>query len=923
MKTTRPDRCCLAHDVTQTATRFIILSTLFCLTPCAHAILDTNNNGVSDLWEREFNNGQLLQPDFNPLADSDGDGWTNEMEAAANTNPFEANPPDGTVRTDTLHIPATYFTNPENETVLLTPEAYEINWPTVAGKRYTLSATPDLAAGSWFPIGDPFIAFGGTTSTFVPITQLDGSSPDKLFWRVAIADADLDADGLTEHEEYLLGTDPTDKTTLGNFSDFWLATYFTDVLLNGGLYTIDPNADPDGDGASNTDEAIANTDPTTADPATTQQWVSVTGNGDEDEPITRTGTLTIPAGESRILVVAIASDEYPYFTGTPSQFDDLLEWDATPSQGDVITGAINVNSRHADWMIDETNGTSIPGFPSPTHFELIRTLTAPANAPLTITVEVTATNVSDDILPSHVAVGLMPVTLEWKPIDGWDNVSAHIDPWSNAQKGQRIFPDFENPDSTELHHKLQVVVKTSPALKGQTVFVKSFDVDDSTSEAFDKDEDPNSSTFNQPVIDTNHEDGDDNLPDYLATPKSGLFWTGTAWAGDTKEGIIDENGEAKFDFRVGMQPGNNYRVVASMMDESAYSAVHTDEPDELRYIGCEFAENGGVPASPLLTVWRRLWVENDSMTAIPTDTFGYKRNDLSNDLSSPLILTKLSDGTNTLFGIPTISDLSSFENLEHGKMIVQSIEHAVIGTSVFGNTHFVQLSGDLTTTVPLNSGFRLYDDDDFGLVHPALPRNDLIADNVINHAYNPAYIEVMDAKDWNTNKTVAFYPNHPPIVGSSFTGYDYGILDDALDAKLEGNEKLWCASIMVAYQPGAADSDPNDESIGVNAGVTVGDSLQFAGKARVSIIYSEVVRDIIDAALRTGGSINNYEQRLCLTAAHEIGHQPLYGLGEAAHHGEDGLMVDGGHAGMDGPDTPFTSKSIKRFRSVHQWRQKE
>ena len=218
--------------------------------------------------------------------------------------------------------------------------------------------------------------------------------------------------------------------------------------------------------------------------------------------------------------------------------------------------------------------------------------------------------------------------------------------------------------------------------------------------------------------------------------------------------------------------------------------------------------------------------------------------------------------------------------------------------------------------------FRLYDDDGFGLSSSSLPRNDLVDDR-IKGVYRPAYIEVMDANPWNDDKTVGFFRNHPPVVESFLTGYDYGILDDALDAKLEGNKNLWCASIIVAYQPGSGDNDPNDE-LAVNSGATVGDNAVFAGKARVSIVYGEVIRDLLDDGLRNGfATIQDYEQRLRLTAAHEIGHQPLYGIGEAVQHDEDGLMVDGGHAGLGSQDTPFSAKSIARFRKIYQWRQKE
>jgi hypothetical protein len=177
---------------------------------------------------------------------------------------------------------------------------------------------------------------------------------------------------------------------------------------------------------------------------------------------------------------------------------------------------------------------------------------------------------------------LLPVEVSWKAIAGFENVDDHTDPWDNSGiRGNRIFPGYKNPDDTEIRHKLELIVKTSPLLEGKMVFVKAFDVDDSTSEAFDADE----------VIDSHDKAGDDNLVDYLGTPKGGQFWTGSAWGGQTGEGTVDSNGETKFIFRVGMQPGNNYRVVASVIEETMYDGVQTTDPASPKYLGSETAPN--------------------------------------------------------------------------------------------------------------------------------------------------------------------------------------------------------------------------------------------------------------------------------------------------------------------------------------------
>jgi hypothetical protein len=109
----------------------------------ASAIFDSNENGVSDVWEKLYNAGSLI-PDLDPMADSDGDGWTDGVEAVAGTNPFDGTAPGGFVRPDIVHFPAVYTTGPDDEIILASPEAVTITWPTIAGKMYALQASTDL-----------------------------------------------------------------------------------------------------------------------------------------------------------------------------------------------------------------------------------------------------------------------------------------------------------------------------------------------------------------------------------------------------------------------------------------------------------------------------------------------------------------------------------------------------------------------------------------------------------------------------------------------------------------------------------------------------------------------------------------------------------------------------------------------------------
>ena len=232
--------------------RLLPLCALLCATLPAFAFVDSNNNGLSDLWERTYNNGQLYGPSFDPQADADGDGWTNAQEAAAGTNPLDPNPPEGIVRPQLTNIPAVWSEPDENgDSVIVTPASMFMEWQTIPGKQYTLLYSPDLI--EWLAVpNETFIGSGSIKGYGVELTD------DKLFWRVKIDDVDSDGDGLTDAEEYILGTDPTlaDSDEDG-MPDAWEVKW--------GLNPLDPAdaaADADGDHVSNLREYELGTVPT-------------------------------------------------------------------------------------------------------------------------------------------------------------------------------------------------------------------------------------------------------------------------------------------------------------------------------------------------------------------------------------------------------------------------------------------------------------------------------------------------------------------------------------------------------------------------------------------------------------------------------------------------------------------------------------
>ena len=181
----------------------VLLLTPLALLP-ARAALDSNNNGVSDIWELDTNSGQLFTT-FDPAADDDGDGWTNAEEAAAGTLHTDATPPAGFFTPDFRIAPAVYETV-DGITVETSPESFVLTFTGLPGKLYTVQHSPDLI--TWTTLGEAILCDGSPVEAGQPV----GDGPT-YFFRVTIADIDMDQDGLTDWEEWRSGTNPAAPDT--------------------------------------------------------------------------------------------------------------------------------------------------------------------------------------------------------------------------------------------------------------------------------------------------------------------------------------------------------------------------------------------------------------------------------------------------------------------------------------------------------------------------------------------------------------------------------------------------------------------------------------------------------------------------------------------------------------------------------------
>jgi hypothetical protein len=1056
----------------------ILVPSVWLLACPASALIDTNENNLSDLWEKQYNNGELFPGNFDPQADPDSDGWTNAQEAAAGTDPYDPKPPVGFLRPQITQTPATWHDPDQDGNLdILTPETLTISWPTVAGKLYTLQLSPDLSAGAWIQAAPPFIGNGDINEYNIVLP-----AADKLFWCVAVTDNDTDGDGLTDAEEGALGTNPnaadtdgdgvpdgvekaqgTDATSADSDDDTlrdgedadpkepsvdWRMTseprfvvvelpvgnpeglLFDDLSEHGTvLFTRIENNQPvsrllvDFNLNSHTvpsdrpelnspigyfgsyartligkymlgERVVANPQTGTGmnqdclwDPVM-DTYIPYPVLGYHDDIFDDRGNFRV----DRISVPSPATLKTPYgpLAGSNAEAGSpTIEMNGNivaqngywrfdpPSQSYGEMSAIPENSAGCSATLSQTEPSATGGQPIEHRWNLIAGVSKlivsknsaaftqtgiiyrAGQVPIGVTNQgwlathneiwangkwkllkdlVSGTPPADATLlgmhdtgvgvarldfnsgPSKIVL-IAPVEVSWQAYTAYDNVDDHIDPWTKSVNGKRIFPDFEDPTKTTIRHEVEVVVKTSPALVGKAVFVKSFDVDDSTSEEFDKDVTIGSQTYGIALIDPYGKAGGDNFTDYLSTPQSGRFWTGTAWGTEAAQGIVDANGEAKFILQVGMQPGSNYRVVASVMDEALCQGVQTGDPAVPKYLGSAISEDGGAPASPLLTVWRRLWVENDSMGAIPVED-GNLRNDLTSDIVNPEISGFFLDssGVGTILVISPISDFSSFCKLEHGNIIFQGSSHPVTGTAPFApgqsGAYAAKISGD-HTSYPTGTGFMLYDDDGYGLDAAALPRQDLVNDQMKNYFY-PSFVEVVDAASYNSPNLIPLRLNEDVSENNPVT-----VVDNEID--LTDKSGCWVCPIIAAYQgPQSEDQDPaGDPETFLMGETTPHGNYNDPGYYEFSTVFVETCRENYDGLLRLTGSGIAAKQparlKKWITAviSHEMGHQPG---NEADEHPEGGLMGSPMDVSAISPeDARFSPKTIKRFRKTNRW----
>jgi len=454
----------------------------------------------------------------------------------------------------------------------------------------------------------------------------------------------------------------------------------------------------------------------------------------------------------------------------------------------------------------------------------------------------------------------------------------------------RIFPGKKDMNDIypATRRQVDLVATVEPLIAGVPVSFRVFDVDD----PFDQ---LNPAMPNVGVIDNNT-----SGPDNRGAESVSLPWTASA--------PVDASGQARATFVVSMQPGNNYRAAASLsaepLDDTTHNTADAINNNNPSTPGAWTGVSDDVFWSPMLTVWRKLHVETDTMAR---PTFG--ENTIGTQWNDP----RFPSGTLTL----DVSDQFDADDFQNGFIRIKATGFPDLVTRIITFRHSVfddEIDTSITQTQwgarPDVGTCTLSDDDladeanftagvvgsDIGTGNPPngflpLPDTSGLAD-----PYVPAYIVPVVEVEHTSTTGITFIKN---MNSGNPAQWDPARLSRGLPIP---TSDYWSVYVFSAFQEDD-DEDADSETLntkGINThsdGSTTPALIFGSPYTAIAAIFKETLDDAYGVAA---------EQR---TVAHEIAHC----LG-APHLGVKNTPGDGGL--MDeteqGPD--FLAESLKRLR---------
>lgn len=369
------------------------------------------------------------------------------------------------------------------------------------------------------------------------------------------------------------------------------------------------------------------------------------------------------------------------------------------------------------------------------------------------------------------------VSVEWLPLT--DNAPLEDNPGNgkpNTAYGKRIFPEAVSIVPVDAHaeqrDKVLVRAKISVKQAGLKVHFKCFDVDDPSLDA--------------PYDTTAGPDGDDNR-----------FFVMNQMSSPDALTILAADGEAyaTVQCRVLNVPGANFRVAAaaSAFALKGLTVKHSDTGTNAGLVtgNDEQPALPDVKLTPLLTVWRRLHVEVDSMGTVAGNTITGQivgRNPGQENNTSVVATDQVLE-----------DDADRFEN---GRLKDSANKEFVVLASTI-DPLVLTVRNQLDGSSPAVGAFTLVDDDKLkdgdDVPSPLL--------TVLVSKFRPAYIEVLLDKggDPTSETTTA-----PFLLNLNNDSVEYLESIATLSRTVQSTNEFWTTHCIGAFQPPRPnDSDPN------------------------------------------------------------------------------------------------------------------
>ncbi|HMS39165.1 MAG TPA: hypothetical protein PKE69_02985 [Pyrinomonadaceae bacterium] len=447
-------------------------------------------------------------------------------------------------------------------------------------------------------------------------------------------------------------------------------------------------------------------------------------------------------------------------------------------------------------------------------------------------------------LPNVTGVSFQPIAQNSLPINENPNTGG----------GLRVFPDDNTPGETANRQTIQVRASIDEARAGVTVHFLNFDLDDPS-------------------------DNPDVDPDGNGNDNHGSVMNSSAGRLITTQAQTNSQGIATVNFTVTMQPGDNFAIAAST-DSTELPDVTMDGINLLNGSGAtiETTCDGTdiVCRSEMLTVWRRLHIEVDSM------------GDVSGNLVSGATPNEVRVRRNAT-EIITLNNTLEPNRFENGRFVIGGSSLEVTQNTT--NTITVRNNNQPTVYAPANSQFQLYDDDNFddgiGLLNgdigedipmPNTNRMTANSDDATANVFAHAYVRpVYDVGD--NNDSVPFFAN---VENNEITDlFDTYFTQQATHTGSDAGE-FWTIYLLGGYQyTTASDGDPRrfNSSMVLQNVYGAADVPERARTGRGAIIFTEEGRNTEYPAGWTDPPVSR-----AYTVGHEVGH--LFGC----IHNDGGLM---------------------------------